>query len=73
MTPRGHLLTQEVLEEFSVRKERDLIIICGHYEGIDQRIIDLFEVEEISIGEYVLSSGELSSLVFIDGIVRLIP
>lgn len=48
-------------------------MICGHYEGIDQRIIELFDVEEISIGEYVLSSGELSSLVFIDGIVRLIP
>lgn len=50
-----------------------MIIICGHYEGIDQRIIDLFNIEEISIGEYVLSSGELSSLVFIDGVVRLIP
>ena len=67
------MLTQEILEVFSAREESDLIIICGHYEGIDQRIIDLFGVEEISIGEYVLSSGELSSLVFIDGIVRLIP
>jgi len=66
-------LTQEILEGFSAREEKDLIIICGHYEGIDQRIIDLFDVEEISIGEYVLSSGELSSLVFIDGVVRLIP
>ncbi|HBB27409.1 TPA: tRNA (guanosine(37)-N1)-methyltransferase TrmD [Candidatus Gracilibacteria bacterium] len=73
LTPRGRLLTQEILEGFSTRENRDLIIICGHYEGIDQRIIDLFDVEEISIGEYVLSSGELSSLVFIDGIVRLIP
>ncbi|MDD5377482.1 MAG: tRNA (guanosine(37)-N1)-methyltransferase TrmD [Candidatus Gracilibacteria bacterium] len=73
LTPRGKLLTQEKLEDFSVQEDRDLIIICGHYEGIDQRIIDLFRVEEISIGEYVLSSGELSSLVFIDGIVRLIP
>jgi len=73
LTPRGKLLTQEILEGFSAREEKDLIIICGHYEGIDQRIIDLFDVEEISIGEYVLSSGELSSLVFIDGVVRLIP
>ncbi len=73
LTPRGKLLTQEVLESFSSREEKDMIIICGHYEGIDQRIIDLFHVEEISIGEYVLSSGELSSLVFIDGVVRLIP
>ncbi|MFA6090249.1 MAG: tRNA (guanosine(37)-N1)-methyltransferase TrmD [Candidatus Gracilibacteria bacterium] len=73
LTPRGKLLNQELLENFSQREEKDLIIICGHYEGIDQRIIELFNVEEISIGEYVLSSGELSSLVFIDGIVRLIP
>lgn len=72
MTPRGELLTQEVLEKFSQKTEKDLIVICGHYEGIDQRIVNLFKVEEISIGEYVLSSGELSSLVFIDGIVRLI-
>ncbi|OIP55151.1 tRNA (guanosine(37)-N1)-methyltransferase TrmD [Candidatus Gracilibacteria bacterium CG2_30_37_12] len=73
LTPRGELLNQEVLEKFSQREEKDLIIICGHYEGIDQRIIELFNIEEISIGEYVLSSGELSSLVFIDGMVRLIP
>lgn len=66
-------MNQEILEDFSTREDGDLIIICGHYEGIDQRIIDLFGVEEISIGEYVLSSGELSSLVFIDGVVRLIP
>ncbi|MDP2104113.1 MAG: tRNA (guanosine(37)-N1)-methyltransferase TrmD [Candidatus Gracilibacteria bacterium] len=72
LTPRGKLLHQETLEGFAESSD-DLIIICGHYEGIDQRIIDLFEIEEISIGEYVLSSGELSSLVFIDGVTRLIP
>lgn len=72
LTPRGKLLQQETLEGFAEKSE-DIIVICGHYEGIDQRIIDLFEVEEISIGEYVLSSGELSSLVFIDGVTRLIP
>ncbi len=72
LTPRGKLLHQETLEGFA-ENSNDLIIICGHYEGIDQRIIDLFDVEEISIGEYVLSSGELSSLVFIDGVTRLIP
>lgn len=73
LTPRGKMLRQDILENFSTREDKDLIIICGHYEGIDQRIIDLFNIEEISIGEYVLSSGELSSLVFIDGVVRLIP
>lgn len=56
LTPRGRLLNQEILTDFSTREDGDLIIICGHYEGIDQRIIDLFNVEEISIGEYVLSS-----------------
>lgn len=59
--------------ENTLEKQQDYIVICGHYEGIDQRIIELFSVEEISIGEYVLSSGELSSLVLIDGIVRLLP
>lgn len=73
LTPRGRTLTQRALEDFVSRDDRDLIVICGHYEGIDQRIIDLFDVDEISIGEYVLSSGELSSLVLIDGIVRLLP
>lgn len=73
LTPRGRMLRQEILENFSTREDRDLIIICGHYEGIDQRIIELFNIEEISIGAYVLSSGELASLVFIDGIVRLLP
>lgn len=73
LTPRGKTLTQSMLQAFSEKEDRDMIVICGHYEGIDQRIIELFGVEEISIGEYVLSSGELSSLVFIDGVVRLIP
>lgn len=49
-----------------------MIIICGHYEGVDARIFEIFNITEISIGKYVLSSGELASLVFIDGIVRLI-
>jgi tRNA (guanine37-N1)-methyltransferase len=49
------------------------IIICGHYEGIDERIFELFDVSHISIGEYVLSSGELASMVLIDAMVRLIP
>ena len=66
-----------MLERFATKNDWtstcNYIIICGHYEGIDQRIIELFSVEEISIGEYVLSSWELSSLVFIDGITRLIP
>lgn len=49
-----------------------MIIICGHYEGIDARIFEIFPITEISIGKYILSSGEIASLVFIDSIVRLI-
>ena len=49
-----------------------MIILCGHYEGIDERIFELFPITEISIGKYVISSGELASMVFVDGIVRLI-
>lgn len=49
------------------------LILCGHYEGIDARIFELFEVDEVSIGNYVLTSGELASLIWIDSIVRLIP
>jgi tRNA (guanine37-N1)-methyltransferase len=72
MSPRGTLLNQEYAEEIVHTQER-LCIICGHYEGIDERIFSLFNIQELSIGEYVLSSGELSALVFIDSMVRLIP
>jgi len=71
-SPRGNLLTQKKLWEIASAHE-SICIICWHYEGIDERIFSLFPVEHISIGEYVLSSGELASLVIIDGIVRLIP
>lgn len=71
-SPRGELLTQEKCYSYA-NSHRQYCIICGHYEGIDARIFDLFDIEEISIGEYVLSSWELSSLVLIDSTVRLIP
>jgi len=72
MTPRGKVLTQEQVENF-YKTSDEYIILCGHYEGIDQRIIDLYVNYEVSIGEYVLSSGELSALVLIDSLVRHIP
>ena len=71
-SPRGVTLSQELSQELSEQSEQ-YIIICGHYEGVDARIFDLFDIREISIGNYVLSSGELASLVIIDSIVRLIP
>ena len=71
MSPRGNLLDKALIEELS--KEEDLVILCGHYEGIDQRIIDAFELEEVSIGDYVLTGGELAAMVLIDSVSRLVP
>jgi len=71
MSPRGKVLTQQDTEQYC--KVQECIIICGHYEGIDQRIIDTYVDQEISIGEYVLTSWELAASVFIDSIVRHIP
>jgi len=69
-SPSGKRLTQALAKELS--KEENLVFICGHYEGIDQRVIDLYVDDEISIGDYVISSGEISSLVVIDSVYRLI-
>ncbi|MGL5438963.1 MAG: tRNA (guanosine(37)-N1)-methyltransferase TrmD [Filifactoraceae bacterium] len=70
MSPRGKLLTQKKAEELS--KLDNIIILCGHYEGVDQRAIDMIIDEEISIGDYVLTGGELPALVLIDGVSRLV-
>ena len=71
MTPQGRLFTQAVAEELT--EEEHLIIICGHYKGIDERVIDLLHPEELSIGDYILTGGELPAMVITDAIVRLIP
>lgn len=71
MTPQGNVWNQQMAEEFS--KEEELIILCGHYEGVDQRIIEEIVTDEVSIGDYVLTGGELAALVVADSIVRLIP
>jgi tRNA (guanine37-N1)-methyltransferase len=73
MTPSWDLLNQEKVEKFYNEFRRDFIIICGHYEWIDQRIIDLYVDYEISIWEYVLSSWELAASVFLDALIRNIP
>ena len=70
MSPKGKILEQKDFENFSTMQK--MIILCGHYEGIDERIFKLFPITEISIGKYVISSGELASMVFVDGIVRLV-
>ena len=72
-TPKGEKLTQKKLEEFSKKENEHYIVLCGRYEGFDQRIHDNLVDYEFSIGDYVLSGGELPALVLIDGISRLIP
>ncbi len=71
-SPSWELLNQQKVENFSNILD-EFIIICGHYEGIDERIIELYVDYKISIWEYILSSGELATMVFLDSIVRLIP
>lgn len=68
---KGEIFTQKEAKRLSLLK--NVIIICGHYKGIDQRVIDLFNAKEISIGKFVLSGGELPALVIVDAVVRLLP
>ncbi len=71
MTPDGQQLNQKIANSCSLFK--NMIILCGHYKGVDQRVRDLFVTDEISVGDYVLSGGELAAAVFCDAIIRLIP
>ena len=71
MTPDGQQLNQKIANKCSLFK--NMIILCGHYKGVDQRVRDLFVTNEISGGDYVLSGGELAAAVFCDTIIRLIP
>ena len=71
LSPRGKVFNQNMAKEIS--KENKVNLICGHFEGIDQRVLDNREIEEISIGDFVLSGGETASYVFLDAILRLIP
>ncbi len=71
MTPDGETLNQKIANQFSLKN--NIIIICGHYKGIDERLRQLYVTREISIGDYVLSGGELAAAVFVDAIGRLLP
>ncbi len=71
LSPKGRVLTQDRVEELAEYDE--LVLLCGHYEGVDQRAIDLVIDEEVSIGDYVLTGGELAALVLIDAVARLVP
>lgn len=71
MSPRGRMLDRKMIEDLSGFE--DLVILCGHYEGVDQRILDYWDAEEVSIGDYILTGGEIPAMVLIDSVARLIP
>lgn len=71
LTPQGRRLTQRVVEELATHPR--LVLLCGRYEGIDQRAIELLKPDEISIGDYVLNGGETAAMVIIDAVLRLVP
>lgn len=71
LTPGGRTFNQRVAEEFSDTQR--LVLLCGRYEGFDQRVIDILEPDELSIGDFVLNGGEVAAMVVIDAVVRLVP
>ena len=71
LSPKGRILDQNLIEELA--SEPDPVFLCGHYEGIDQRILDYWQPEEVSIGDYILTGGEIAALVIVDAVARLIP
>jgi tRNA (guanine37-N1)-methyltransferase len=71
LTPQGRKLDQRIVEELVEHKR--LVLICGRYEGVDQRAIDLLRPDEISIGDYILGGGEVAAMVLVDAVVRLVP
>ena len=70
MSPRGKPLTQELARSLS--SERGVVVVCGRYEGLDQRVIDHHQLEEVSVGDYILSGGELAAQIMLDSVVRLL-
>jgi tRNA (guanine37-N1)-methyltransferase len=71
LTPQGRLFCHQIAQELS--KKQNLVLICGHYEGVDERVREHLVTDEISIGEYVLTGGELAAMVVVDAVVRLLP
>lgn len=71
MSPRGNVLDRAKIEELAQLDE--MVILCGHYEGVDQRVLDYWNMEEVSIGDYILTGGELAAMVMIDAVSRFVP
>ena len=73
LSPKGETFRQEKAEAFAKEPERPLILLCGHYEGIDERVLTLLSAEEVSIGDFVLTGGELGAAIIVDAVSRLLP
>lgn len=71
MSPRGRVLDQEKVKELA--KNENIIVLCGHYEGVDERVLEEYDVEEISIGDFVLTGGELPAVILTDAVARMLP
>lgn len=71
LTPQGNVFNQDMAKDFA--KEEDLVFLCGHYEGVDERILEMIVTDYVSIGDYVLTGGELPAMVMIDAISRMVP
>ena len=71
MSPRGKVLDRAKIEELAQLDE--MVILCGHYEGVDQRVLDYWNMEEVSIGDYILTGGELAAMVMVDAVSRFVP
>lgn len=71
MSPQGRTFTQKMAHSFA--ENEDLVILCGHYEGVDERVLDRMQAESVSVGDYVLTGGELPAMILVDAVSRLIP
>lgn len=72
LSPKGKTLNQNIVKDYSINTSH-IVLICGHYEGVDERIFELYNIEQVSIGDYILTGGELAALVLLDSIIRVIP
>ncbi len=73
LTPRGRTWTQRYAEELAERPTKRFVLLCGRYEGFDQRVIDVLQPTEISVGDYVLNGGEVAAMILVDSLIRLVP
>ena len=71
MSPRGRVLNQEKVKALAAHE--NLLILCGHYEGVDERVLEAYDVEEVSIGDFVLTGGELPAVILTDAVARMLP